>query len=315
MTYIYTYARHEDEAELCELELYHLFGSKRITSRYVISQDDVPISVDRSPFTKRRIQMMTEADSMTEMGAILSSLEFDLQDRTFKVLFTPGDDTFTYDEQRQIERIVGSVIKGKADMRQPDQLYGIIKVGNRWVFGPCEESSEVWLKHSHKPQNYSTALPTKAARAIVNIAAATNKECPSNELRYIDPCCGMGTVLIEALSMGYSIRGLDVNPLAVRGARMNLSHFGFPDVVKLGDMLQCEEVFDVAIVDMPYNLCSVLPTEEQTNMLHHIRQLSKRAVIVTTEGIEQQLVSAQFQIKFKAALRKSSFTRFITVVE
>ena len=73
-----------------------------------------------------------------------------------------------------------------------------------------------------KPEMYSTALSTRDARAIVNIAA------PFPEgLKIIDPCCGIGTVLVEAMSMGIAIEGRDVNKRVVWGSRINLRHFGF----------------------------------------------------------------------------------------
>lgn len=112
----------------------------------------------------------------------------------------------------------------------------------------------------------------------MNIAA------PETEgLRLLDPCCGMGNVLIEALSMGLDIR--EGTSIRLRcGARTNLKHYGFSEtLVTLGDMNDLEGHYDAAVLDMPYNLCSVLPEEEQRRMLTSLRRLAPRAVIVTTE--------------------------------
>lgn len=304
--FIYTYASHEDEASLCELELRTIFGGA-IQGGVILSPHAVP--VDRSPFVKRRIAVMHDASSMEALTNLLSAVQ--LEGRTFKVLFTSGDEPFTYEERRLLERTAGAVIHGKADMRKPELLFGLAKLNGRWYFGLCEENSAVWLKHQNKPQNYSTALPTRAARAIVNIAAGQEDQ----QIRIIDPCCGMGTVLIEAMSMGIDIEGVDLNPLAVRGARVNLAHFGYPDRVMLGDMRLLENNYDAAIVDMPYNLCSVLPEDEQLVMLESVRRLAKRAVIVTTEPVGRQLELAAWQITDFTTLSKASFTRYITVVE
>ncbi|RCW44327.1 TRM11 family SAM-dependent methyltransferase [Paenibacillus prosopidis] len=304
--FIYTYASHEDEASLCELELRTLFGQK-VGGGIIISS--CGLSVDRSPFIKRRIKVMLEANSLEELALKLTSIELD--EKTFKVLFTSGDEPFSYEERRLLERTAGAAIKGKADMRKPERLFGLTKLNGIWHFGLCEENGAIWLKHQNKPQNYSTALPTRAARAIVNIAAGQEDQ----GIRMIDPCCGMGTVLIEAMSMGMDIEGVDLNPLAVRGARVNLAHFGYPDRVKLGDMRQLETNYDAAIVDMPYNLCSVLPEDEQLAMLESVRRLAKRAVIVTTEPIGRQLELAAWRIIDFTTLSKASFTRYITVVE
>ncbi|MBD2872349.1 TRM11 family SAM-dependent methyltransferase [Paenibacillus arenilitoris] len=304
--YIYTYACHEDEAELCALELKTLLGAPVSGG---IARSGADVHVDRSPFVKRRIGVMLEAASMDELTEKLPSV--DLRGKTFKVLFTAGDEQPDFDERRQLERTAGAAIRGQADMRRPELLFGLAKLDGRLYFGPCEENGAVWLKHQRKPQNYSTALPTRAARAIVNLASGPE----SGTMRMIDPCCGMGTALIEAKSMGIDIEGLDANPLAVRGARVNLSHFGYPARVKLGDMRQAEGSYDAAIVDLPYNLCSVLPEDEQLAMLEAARRLARRAVVVTTEPAGRQLERAGWHRAACAKLSKGSFTRYVTVVE
>ncbi|MCA0756664.1 methyltransferase domain-containing protein [Paenibacillus sp. N4] len=305
--FIYTYASHEDEAGLCSLELCTLLGQPA-HGGIVASRLEIPAG--RSPFVKRRIAVSNEADSLEELAEQLVSLE--LSGRSFKVLFTPGDEPFSFEEQRQCERIAGAAIRGKADMRNAERLFGLTKLGGRWRFGPCEENGAVWLKHQDKPQNYSTALPTRAARAIVNLAAGP----VLSGKRLIDPCCGMGTSLIEALSMGISIVGIDINPLAVRGARNNLAHFGYSaDTVRLGDLRQAEGHYDAAVVDMPYNLCSVLPEAEQLELLAAVRRLADKAVIVTTERIPGLLERANWRIAEDAKVSKGSFTRYITVVK
>lgn len=304
--YIYTYANHEDEASLRELELHSLFGQS-VQNGVIMSTIDM--SVDRSPFVKRRIEVYFESDRLEVITEQLPTIE--LEGRSFKVLFTMGDEAFTFEEQRQLERLVGAEIRGKADMRTPELRFGLTKWDGRWYFGPCEDNQALWLKHQNKPQNYSTALPTRAARAIVNLAAGSN----AAHTRIIDPCCGMGTVLIEAMSMGIDIEGVDINPLAVRGARTNLAHFGYPNRVKLADMQELDGYYDAAIIDMPYNLCSVLPEEEQLAMLRSVRRLAKRTVVITTERVEKQLEMAAFRLIEYAALSKASFTRYISVVE
>ncbi|WP_141502591.1 TRM11 family SAM-dependent methyltransferase [Paenibacillus luteus] len=304
--YIYTYASHEEEAALCQLELQILFGEQ---ARGGVVCSSIKLSVDRSPFIKRRIAAELQADSFEELLLKLPHIELD--GKTFKVLYTSGDDSFNYDERRQLERAAGAVIRGTADMRRAERLFGLMKLNGRWYFGKAAENNALWLKHQSKPQNYSTALPTRAARAIVNLAAGSE----ISSQRLIDPCCGMGTVLIEALSMGIDIEGMDLNPLAVKGARVNLAHFGYPDRVRLGDMRLLKENYDTAIVDMPYNLCSVLPESEQLLMLESLRKYAKRAVIVTTQPIERQLELASWYLKKSTTLSKASFTRYISVVE
>lgn len=262
--YIYTYACHETERELCLLELKCLFGQQPVHSSMLSSH--LRLEPGTSPFIHIRLDIIIEADTLEELCEAASMLQLE-EGKTFKVLcLKEGDNEADYDERRGIERRIGARIHGQAQMKIPDVTLGVIRLGERWLMGICEYSDRSWQERRQKPQNYSTGLPVLVARALVNLAATdlTESKGKSDSLKLLDPCCGMGNVMIEALSMGKDIRGCDINPLAVRGARVNLRHFGYEeDLVKLGDMNMLTCNYDAAILDMPYNLCSVLPADEQ----------------------------------------------------
>jgi tRNA G10 N-methylase Trm11 len=318
-TYIYTYACHEDEQALCELELRTLLGaSVDPGARFVKSARCIEPS--RSPFLKLRLDVQFEAGSLQELASSVETLT--VRGSTFKVVFAETEAAVSYDRQREVEREIGRHLRGKAEMRRPEQWFAVTELGSRWLFGDCSYGEAVWLQHQQKPQNYSTALSTRVARAVVNIAVP---EVAGT--RVLDPCCGIGTVLVEAMSMGIDIVGCDVNPLAVRGARVNLDHFGMPNVVSLADMrtLGCigEQVtelptslegrYDALILDMPYNLCSKLPEDEQLQMLESARRLTGRAVIITTEQIDPLVEQAGFRIAERCLVRKGKFSRQVLV--
>ncbi|WP_168119734.1 methyltransferase domain-containing protein [Paenibacillus sp. HB172176] len=310
MAFGYTYVSHEEEFELCALEMLSLFGIG-ITAKngFFVDHGSRPLSMHRSPYLKRRVHVAIAARSIEELLAQLA--DYESPQLSFKVVFTDGDRAYTFGEKRELERLVGAAIRGKADMRKPDRRFGLVPYNGGWLFGECEDHNAVWLKHRMKPQNYSTALPARAARAIVNTAAGFRIE----GMKMIDPCCGMGTVLIEALSMGIMAEGMDRNPLAVKGARINLRHFGYGNLVRLGDMREIAGSYDTAVIDLPYNLCSVMETEELLSMLRTLRRIARRAVVITTEHREEQLEAAGFTLKHGAVLRKGAFARQISVVE
>ncbi|WP_019639282.1 TRM11 family SAM-dependent methyltransferase [Paenibacillus fonticola] len=307
--YIYTYACHENEQRLCEMELAALFGHSADTEGYVAT--DRRIDPGRSPFISYRVDILFAEDDLDSLAS--QAAELDLKGATFKVVCMKlgGMLALSYEEQRELERKIGGRIRGKADMRKPEVTFGLMYIERRWLFGICEKAESVWLRHKSKPRNYSTGLSTAVARALVNIAVPD-----PHAVKAIDPCCGMGNVLIEALSMGIDIVGRDINPLAVRGARINLRHFGYgDDRVSLGDLNEVVELYDAAIVDMPYNLCSVLSPEERGEMLHSIKKFSQRSVIVSTEQLEKEIVGAGFCIRDYGTVSKSSFVRHIWVCE
>lgn len=303
LIYLYTYACHEEERALCNLELRTLFGVEP-SDYFIISE--LRLDPSRSPFIKMRITLILESDSLDGLTKQTEAIE--LAGDTFKVIYIETGITVDYQEQRSIERAVGYPIRGKAEMRKPDRMFGIMNIGGQWLLGECCKSEAIWLAHNNKPQHYSTALSTRVARAVANIAV------PDPEgIRAIDPCCGIGTVLIEALSMGIDIVGYDINPLAVRGARVNLAHFDMPSVVAIGDVRELTGTYDVAILDLPYNLCSVISVEEQLEMLVSVHRLAHKAVVVTTETIDSVIERTGFTIIDRCVVSKGKFSRQILV--
>ncbi|MGO4375611.1 hypothetical protein AB4Z21_33640 [Paenibacillus sp. MCAF20] len=123
--FIYTYACHEDETELCQLELSLLLAQPCAGG---IAQSDIEIAANRSPFIRRKIHVQLSAGSMEELVELLPEVGLG-EGETFKVVFTQaaGDSSITYEERRQLERLAGASIRGKAEMRKPDRLFGLIR--------------------------------------------------------------------------------------------------------------------------------------------------------------------------------------------
>jgi tRNA G10 N-methylase Trm11 len=215
-----------------------------------------------------------------------------------------------FEERRKVEREVALDVPGEPDLKHPDILFGVVKANGRWVFGYYHKGEAVWLQHQKKPNGYSTALSTRVARAVANIAVPD----PVG-LKAIDPCCGIGTVLVEALSMGIDIVGSDVNPLILPGTRENIAHFGYHCEVLFRDIRKVTGRYDVAIIDMPYNLCSVISPQEQLELLQSAYSFADKIVIVTIEPIDTIIEHAGYQIVDRCIVKKGTFTRQVIVGE
>jgi tRNA G10 N-methylase Trm11 len=66
-------------------------------------------------------------------------------------------------------------------------------------------------------------LPPKLAQIITNLAVAD--AAPSTETVILDPFCGTGVLLQEAMLMGYSVTGTDLEPRMISYSRDNLAWF------------------------------------------------------------------------------------------
>ncbi|KZS45255.1 RNA methyltransferase [Paenibacillus glucanolyticus] len=302
-SYLYTYTCHETERELCFMELAELFGHMPDGEDWLESEQWV--DPDRSPFLSACLDVRVTGNSIEQMAEQAGQIQ--LRNATFKVVSLKAGDPYTYDQLREFERRVGRRIAGTAQMKSPDITFGMISIDGIWRLGILQEPARAWLKHKQKPQNYSTGLSSRLARALVNIAAPE-----PDGVMLLDPCCGMGNVLIEALSMGISVEGCDINPLAVRGARVNLKHYGYDDnIVAIHDMNTWQGHYDAAILDLPYNVCSVFPEEEKLKMLHSLHGLADRAVIISTEPLRGHLQETGWKVLRHSTTRKGSFVREI----
>nr|WP_232337025.1 RNA methyltransferase [Lysinibacillus timonensis] len=309
-TFIYTFVHHIDEFDICRMEMRAFFGFDT-KANYLLS--NIRIDPSRSPFIQDRLEILFEGSSIPDI--IQFAKTFVLESTTYKVICLNKIDIgetkkIHHPERRQLEREIGLVIEGEPDLDQPDVIFGLMLLNGRWYFGKYEKSESVWRKHIHKPNSYSTALNTRIARAVANIAVPN----PSNK-RAIDPLCGIGTVLIEALSMGINIVGRDINPLVCVGSRENIAHFGYHTIVTKGPISEVSDSYDAAIIDLPYNLATHISHDEQYDIIQHARRIAKRVVVVTIETIDDMVHEAGFTIVDRCEAKKHLFVRQILLCE
>ena len=178
-----------------------------------------------------------------------------------------------------------------------------------WIFGEYERNDFKWQKHNDKPYSYSNALGLRMARALVNIAMKDNEEGT-----LIDPCCGVGTVVIEALDLGIKVKGCEISKQIAYNARENVEFLGYlRDTIVCYDMHKIKDKYDSAIIDIPYGLFSPVTLEEQKAIIHTARNICEKMVIVTFEDMEKFIVEAGFSVIDKCVVPKGNFKRHILV--
>ncbi|KKT51593.1 MAG: hypothetical protein UW44_C0010G0031 [Candidatus Collierbacteria bacterium GW2011_GWB2_44_22] len=111
---------------------------------------------------------------------------------------------------------------------------------------------EHWIKKDrHMPFANAKAgiLPPKIARSMVNLVPIG----PIGRL-LVDPFCGSGRVLIEALELGFLVGGADILADQVRETKANLDNLGFEGKLEVLDATHLSDKFhDVdAIVTEPF---------------------------------------------------------------
>ena len=304
--YLYTINFILDEEALCMMEMKCLF-KKVPKAKHFFSYHYVDPS--RSPFIKQCTHVLYTGISTDDIS--YQTADDKLFYDKYKVCYFDHDnETIGFHEKRKIEYSIGYNILGEAQMKHPKVLLGLLNLNGKWILGETEINTSIWKSHIKKPYSYSNALSSRVSRALVNIAVANNLKC-----KVVDPCCGIGTVVIEALSMGIDIKGYEINPLIADNSKINLDFFGYKDVITAGDMHNINDKFDVAIVDLPYGLFSIATLKEQVDIMKTARRIAKRMVIITFENMDEHIISSGFHIACKCNVSKSKFKRYITICE
>ncbi len=292
------------------MEMRAFFG---IDSPSNVLKSTIEINPSRSPFMNERLEVLYVGDLFEQITTQVEQV--DLGESTFKVVCLNTTELgatgkIEHAERRKLERQIGLCINGEPDLDSPDTVFGVVTLDDKWYFGKLMVSENIWFHHQQKPHMYSTALSTRVARAVANIAVPHPKG-----VRAIDPCCGIGTVLVEALSMGINIVGRDINRRVVLGSRKNIAHFGLTGDVAVGPIAEVTDNYDVTIIDMPYNLFTHITADEQLEIIKEARGFTKKVIIVTIDTIDHMIEEAGFRIVDRCVARKGTFSRQILICE
>ena len=302
--YIYNYSPHE--MNLCQMEVRRIFHDE-LTSKYYFSQQYFDHT--RSVYIKGRLDIMESSSCFQDIIDYIHKNKLCFYD--FKVMYLKNDITHVnYEETLEKCKAISYPIDGSVDFKDPKVLIGFTKINDIWYFGIYHTNLE-WDLRSHKPHSYSHSLNVRDARTIVNIAVGNDLS-----LKVVDPCCGVGTVVLEALSMGIDIQGFDINRDVSYQARLNLEHFGYnPLVVQKRDMRTLEQKYDVAIMDIPYGVYSPFTQEQQIELIKGAHRLAKRLLLVCHDDMEDIVKNIGYHIVDKASIQKGSFIRYMILCE
>jgi tRNA G10 N-methylase Trm11 len=141
----------------------------------------------------------------------------------------------------------------------------------------------------------------------VNLVAA-----PGDTL--IDPCCGIGTPLMEAMEAGVIAFGADTNPKMLRGLAENLRHFGLPLRLFRADARQLIGHYDAAVLDFPYGRNLLLDKDLCRDILTPLRQAVKRAAVVSAQRLDEVLAEVGFRVVRYLSVHKGQMVRHVYVI-
>ncbi len=301
-SYLYQFNYPPAHKELWKLETKYLFN-ERLMAKELITDKDIPI--DCSVFIKAKIKIVAFHQDIEKALEILKDKNVECE--SFKVIYLKNENTHVeYNKTLEVCNLVSKCIKGRIMMKEPDTMIAVTRINNQWYIGYYQHGVPNWKNFANKPYTFSNALDLRLARTVINIACKNNPN-----ITVVDPCCGMGTVVLEGLALGMNIRGYDISREISYKGRLNVEYFGFePTLIKKSAIADIKEYYDVAIIDIPYNLYAPITYEEQCDILVQARRICKRFILISYDDMSKELVDAGFEIIDYCGVKKTEFTSF-----
>ena len=303
--YLYIINYQDYEKSLCDMEMKYIFGNVP-KEKYIYSK--VNIKPSRSAFIKHKISIIYSSIDIDNIVEHIRDNKIAYND--FKVNYIKSDyDDIDYNQRLQAVKDIGFVIIGFPDIHNPKVNLAITKINNNYIFGEYEKNDLSWQRFDKRPHSYSNGLSLKMARAIINIAVQNNLDS-----KVIDPCCGIGTVVLEGLDLGIDIKGIEISKQIAHNARNNIEFFGYDrDIIICNDMHNLKEKYDIAIIDIPYGIFSPITYEEQVKIIKTSRKIAEKVILISFEDMDKELMQEGFKVIDKGTIVKNRFTRYITI--
>ncbi|KAF0091975.1 MAG: RNA methyltransferase [Fusobacteria bacterium] len=306
MTQYMYYINYQDyEKDLCDLEMRALFNRPIETKAFF---SNLRIDESLSPYFKSRLEILHEANNLEDLIQKISKKNYLVEGFKVNYLSIIKPDPINKD-RKAITKAIGYAFEGLPSFDHPVITYGVTHNDSKWYFGILVYNTMHWKKHKSKPNSYSSSLSLNTAKAILNVA---NRGDTSKKI--IDPCCGVGTVLLEGHFSGYDITGCEINYKVAMKARDNLKHYGYKGQVIHKDIKDLDEYYDAAIVDLPYGNSSESDEIDMMDIIHHAARISKRQVLVSSIDLTEKISAKGLVIVDRAVVYKNKSKRFMRYI-
>jgi tRNA G10 N-methylase Trm11 len=211
--------------------------------------------------------------------------------------------TFTHSQDAILA--IANAIDGAPDLTHPNHRFLIIATDNGFYLTRIVvEAEHTYQKHDNKPYRTSSSLPSQLARALVNLAY------PARTI--LDPCCGTGSILLEACATGVTAFGIDRNPKMVGMTRRNLQYFGYDAMVHRGSADDCTQTVDAVVTDLPYGRFLEKDEDNIKAILQQVAGLAPVGVYLTEQDISTWLQEAGYQkVDVYRVRKRAGMTRYI----
>lgn len=258
------------------------------------------VDVGRSAYVSECCRLLARGETLEGLLAASEKLRMRL-DR-FRIR-ARKERTVEAPRSQDIECALADTISGSPDLSHP--LIELVAWGlpGQWLLGELiSRTDRGWLGHEQRPFQYSSALPPRIARAMVNLVAAPGG-------RIIDPCCGSATVLVEAGYMGIEPFGWEINPTVAEQGAVNICHHGQAAWLVVGDGRTARGSWDGAVLDLPYGIANDRVEEVCEGLVAHALKVARLVAVVTVGELSGFATAHGAQMLGAGTIYKSKLRR------
>jgi len=316
MQYIFELSGEHVEIPFAELECIGEV-TMRDTQTAVVETDN-PEAGRRLAYTHFVMEWLGECKAdFTEIREMILSCNISAEG-SYAARVKKMQDAEIAESQLDLEKMVGSCIRGNVSLQNPEEVYRLIVTARRCYFGrvlySIDRGSFGYRNPMRRAFFHPGVMMPILARGLVNLAKVDD-----GDLLY-DPFCGTGGVLLEGELVGAEVLGSDMDLTMLRGCRDNLpgAQLFQADATTLP---LCDHSIDAVVTDLPYGQSVCIMAESMEHLysrsLSEIRRILKpggRAVVVTHVDIDD-LAADTFTIigSYRQRVHKS-LTRRILVL-
>lgn len=298
MPYFCLLSTDESEYEIAQAELWALAGGTEAAGRAVVVPQ--PVAVERAAYVTACAELLASAPSAKAIARAVASLGLSFDRFRITLVTLPPRPPVA---KRETIVDVAQHIDGTVDLTTPLNELLLVGTQSEWHFGRVvSRSLKSFRGHERKPRMFSSSLPARLARAMVNLVAS-----PGDIV--VDPCCGSGSVVLEAWAIGARAVGADLNPKLAGMTQANLRHFGRPEWVCVAEGAEFAARGDAVVTDLPYGRQSPRMQGLYERLLANFPSIAPRLSVVAASDIHGLLLDSGYRIERVASIRRGSLER------
>lgn len=274
-------------------------GSPDVSGVAVCDRTDL---VRRGAYVQQGLRTIAAATSFDELISAVAAAEFDAH--RFRIDI---HDPFRLAEwpTADMSMMLADGIPFGPDLKHPVRRFVVTVAPESFRFAEVvAQSDHSYRAHDDKPWTTSSSLTSQFARALVNLAPEARS--------IVDPCCGAGSIVLEAASLGLDAFGADWKPAMVGMTTKNLEHFGYVPSVAKADSRKTMESADAVVTDLPYGQAITRDEAVVRAILERAAETAPLGVFVAHGDITDWLTDAGYgEVEIVPVLKRKRFTRWV----